>query len=122
MRHTSCALVTGVQTCALPISYPLPKPNDPQSLATMCGMPCSVVVIVAVYAGPAASAPDGGSVPSRGTARAMATPVNRVLREPGRTCRRSDERSVGTEWSVRVELGGRRIIKKKITQYLVKTT
>src|SRR3546814_5774228 len=23
-RHTRCALVTGVQTCALPISYPLP--------------------------------------------------------------------------------------------------
>src|SRR3546814_12242943 len=24
IRHTSCALVTGVQTCALPISAPLP--------------------------------------------------------------------------------------------------
>src|SRR3546814_10194391 len=26
-RHTSCALVTGVQTCALPISYTRSTPN-----------------------------------------------------------------------------------------------
>src|SRR3546814_7056926 len=26
-RHTRCALVTGVQTCALPISRPLPLPG-----------------------------------------------------------------------------------------------
>src|SRR3546814_6179591 len=29
-RHTSCALVTGVQTCALPI-YPMPQPLLPRS-------------------------------------------------------------------------------------------
>src|SRR3546814_13407417 len=28
-RHTRCALVTGVQTCALPISSSLSGPNDP---------------------------------------------------------------------------------------------
>src|SRR3546814_15603341 len=34
---------------------------------------------------------------------------------PVRQCRmRSEERRVGKEWSVRVDLGGRRIIKKKI--------
>src|SRR3546814_8400656 len=27
-RHTSCALVTGVQTCALPILYPTPECGD----------------------------------------------------------------------------------------------
>src|SRR3546814_6657745 len=26
-RHTRCALVTGVQTCALPISSPRPRPD-----------------------------------------------------------------------------------------------
>src|SRR3546814_9164493 len=32
-RHTRCALVTGVQTCALPISTTIPalRPNDPTS-------------------------------------------------------------------------------------------
>src|SRR3546814_8141164 len=28
-RHTRCALVTGVQTCALPISMPIPGHIDP---------------------------------------------------------------------------------------------
>src|SRR3546814_6043614 len=30
IRHTSCALVTGVQTCALPISSSLPAAAAPQ--------------------------------------------------------------------------------------------
>src|SRR3546814_18463901 len=30
-RHTRCALVTGVQTCALPISPPQPKRRTPRS-------------------------------------------------------------------------------------------
>src|SRR3546814_9760861 len=29
-RHTRCALVTGVQTCALPICYASPDPARPQ--------------------------------------------------------------------------------------------
>src|SRR3546814_8550873 len=33
-RHTSCALVTGVQTCALPISY---NPLASKGQATECG-------------------------------------------------------------------------------------
>src|SRR3546814_7793664 len=32
-RHTRCALVTGVQTCALPISAPVMKPED---IAAIC--------------------------------------------------------------------------------------
>src|SRR3546814_412938 len=34
IRHTSCALVTGVQTCALPISPPAPAPATPAPAAT----------------------------------------------------------------------------------------
>src|SRR3546814_7854679 len=33
-RHTRCALVTGVQTCALPISSTTPQPSAVQQLAT----------------------------------------------------------------------------------------
>src|SRR3546814_15422101 len=37
-RHTSCALVTGVQTCALPISYQGMKfPGAPWGLKMACG-------------------------------------------------------------------------------------
>src|SRR3546814_10614885 len=34
-RHTSCALVTGVQTCALPIS-PASHPRGPHRRGTVC--------------------------------------------------------------------------------------
>src|SRR3546814_19939588 len=36
-RHTRCALVTGVQTCALPISQPGAKPGRHRSFVTMAG-------------------------------------------------------------------------------------
>ena len=38
-------------------AYPEPKPSEPKSLAVMCGMPCSVRVMVALYVGAAAAAP-----------------------------------------------------------------
>src|SRR3546814_7188595 len=47
-RHTRCALVTGVQTCALPISpCPNPLPNDPDgdninNTQLPCGLPNEV--------------------------------------------------------------------------------
>src|SRR3546814_11092210 len=48
-RHTRCALVTGVQTCALPISAPPPSRPPPAGRARPprhrgcepCGSPCS---------------------------------------------------------------------------------
>src|SRR3546814_2488742 len=43
-RHTRCALVTGVQTCALPIFSQLSKvrpPNSSRSRARICGQTCS---------------------------------------------------------------------------------
>src|SRR3546814_19307964 len=70
-RHTRCALVTGVQTCALPIS---------------CHR--------------------GG----RARGRRRRHPRQHV---------RSEERREGKSVSVRVDLGGRRIIKKKKTTHIV---
>src|SRR3546814_4196466 len=76
-RHTRCALVTGVQTCALPIW------------------------------------PRGG----RHVAGGQGASLRRSLRRPrrGRLDRARDRKSVvsGKSVSVRVDLGGRRLIKKK---------
>src|SRR3546814_5845011 len=79
-RHTRCALVTGVQTCALPIS---------------------------------ASPPAAARAARARAPRRRPPPTGR--RERRRTP--SDRKSVvtGTSVSVRVSLGGRRIITKKHT-------
>src|SRR3546814_16244469 len=81
-RHTRCALVTGVQTCALPISARNPR-----------------------------TAPHATAPRSRGCAAARDT--WRSPKSPPRG--RSEARRVGKEVSVRVDLGGRRIIQKKKT-------
>src|SRR3546814_9949635 len=84
-RHTSCALVTGVQTCALPIcrhrgqrggrgAVPRPLTSVAQAVARAHGALGFALVL------------------------ALAD--------------RSEERRVGKSVSVRVDLGGRRIIKK----------
>src|SRR3546814_17339706 len=77
-RHTRCALVTGVQTCALPISPP--------------------------------TSPSRGSAPP-------APPAPPPDRAPRPAC--LDRKSVvsGKSVSVRVDLGGRRIIKTKNNGY-----
>src|SRR3546814_20438933 len=85
-RHTRCALVTGVQTCALPI------------LST-----CSAPPIGRIHA-----------LPTRSMRGSSATsPTTAPRRRCSRKSARSEERRVGKELSVRVDLGGRRIIKKK---------
>src|SRR3546814_5251091 len=38
-RHTRCALVTGVQTCALPISLPFQKSKPEREVGTPCHWP-----------------------------------------------------------------------------------
>src|SRR3546814_2897994 len=76
-RHTRCALVTGVQACALPI-YP--------RVQRQRTVPRSIFVSVADWS----------------------------FRESAPRRVRSEERRVGKSVSVRVDLGGRRIIKKKI--------
>src|SRR3546814_18667562 len=77
-RHTRCALVTGVQTCALPIS---------RLLRTL--------------------QPDAGA-----SSAARGPPSLRLAIK-----QRSEERRVGKECVSRVDLGGRRIIKKKKKNY-----
>src|SRR3546814_1166688 len=85
-RHTRCALVTGVQTCALPIFTPATSP------------------------------PDSGTATCR---RSMHRSARIALGQDARPCLqvRTDRKSVvsGKSVSVRVDLGGRRIIKKKPT-------
>src|SRR3546814_2101459 len=86
-RHTRCALVTGVQTCALPISSGSTGRDSKvwESLKyfydTQAWLPKNIVL--------------------------LNTDAFKKL-----DAARSEERRVGKELSVRVDLGGRRIIKK----------
>src|SRR3546814_10579242 len=99
-RHTRCALVTGVQTCALPIlrsirrarrrATPLAAPRHTRSIA------------------PIGTSPSG----PRCLRRTPLIARDRRRRAPSRAIDR--KRVVeGKSVSVRVDIGGRRIIKKK---------
>src|SRR3546814_14237782 len=92
-RHTRCALVTGVQTCALPIS-------EAHSLARRRARTAA---------------------PARRTRR-TALPAHHLPphRRLTRRCCTRDRKSVvsGKSVSVRVDLGGRRVIKKKTLQLI----
>src|SRR3546814_17667578 len=95
-RHTRCALVTGVQTCALPISWS-PKPQ------TMAATWVS----------------NSGA----GTSPISLVKISRSWRAAWKTLSTDRDRTSvveGKSVSVRVALGGRRIIKKKkhIVTYL----
>src|SRR3546814_8083300 len=92
-RHTRCALVTGVQTCALPISAAQRVPVVILHAGRHTRAACLVRHRLAGGA-------DGAGIAARTCARHA-----------------SDRKSVvsGKSVSVRVELGGRRIIKKKRT-------
>src|SRR3546814_17136146 len=98
-RHTRCALVTGVQTCALPISpaHPLRRPAG---------------VLQRRRRAVAVRRRAGGPVPGE-----------RHAPDPAVRGRR-DRKSVvsGKSVSERVDLGGRRIIKKKINEAKHKLT
>src|SRR3546814_15151777 len=100
-RHTRCALVTGVQTCALPISA-VPCTDSPDRPT----------------GGPASTAPSRPppAPAARSGARSDCRCENRHA--PARRCHHRDRKSVvsGKSVSVRVDLGGRRIIKKKKTK------
>src|SRR3546814_20071724 len=86
-RHTRCALVTGVQTCALPICFGL--------------VPVIVVEIGEIHLDIA-----------RGRQLSAAVDALCGFAAAGKG-HRSEERRVGKSVSVRVDLGGRSIIKKK---------
>src|SRR3546814_2282418 len=95
-RHTRCALVTGVQTCALPI---------------LTGVPLRYLLVVEPH--------DDGFPHFHILMHEQDSPVRKALLEEqwrsGFSHWRLDRKSVvsGKSVSVRVDLGGRRIIKKK---------
>src|SRR3546814_17664945 len=110
-RHARCALVTGVQTCALPIALtggPLAVQDGP-----------AVLRPEQVRRGPDRWAPEVSTDLSRLSERHVpGTVLERFQEEMGdfAELRQSGDRKrvvSGTRVSVRVGLGGRRIIKKK---------
>src|SRR3546814_11748392 len=106
-RHTRCALVTGVQTCALPILDAilvdqgdtddfLQEQLKPELLKAACKK-AGILLTLRMQPGYDHSY------------YFISTFMEDHLRWPAS----SEERRVGTSVSVRVDLGGRRIIKKK---------
>src|SRR3546814_17540221 len=93
-RHTRCALVTGVQTCALPICSASNRSKRPRRRSTSAALLARLL----------------GSSPCRpscGSSR-----KGRARLPPGKRRDRKSDVS-GKSVSVRVDLGGRRSIKKK---------
>src|SRR3546814_14228581 len=92
-----CALVTVVQTCALPIS------GHGRTSAAITGLHTAIALAGRSTIGPFV------------ISRCLARP-----QQPGCSKAGGDRKSVvwGKSVSVRVDLGGRRIIKKKISQQL----
>src|SRR3546814_16993368 len=108
-RHTRCALVTGVQTCALPISRGAAGADlvvEAEHLAELDDLD----FVGGVDADPEAGLADRLHQPQRlqQIERKLAGDVDRLHL-------RLDRKSVGAgkSGSVRVDLGGRRLIKKK---------
>src|SRR3546814_2556943 len=103
-RHTSCALVTGVQTCALPI-LPLYQFRNMASTFAMLG--------AGTGAQPFRSVRDYDNW----LARAARIPAlfDQAIANMREGVAQGDRKSVvsGKRVSVRVDLGGRRILKKK---------
>src|SRR3546814_3613048 len=105
-RHTRCALVTGVQTCALPISPAIPRPasNGIRNIARRCRMPLSC-------AAPRASCSRciwGGQAPC---GCASSTPSNRSIWR-----RRSEEHTSELQSLMRISYPVFCLKKKKPTQ------
>src|SRR3546814_12643954 len=100
-RHTRCALVTGVQTCALPISYVKYVPRIGTAPAPMAEDAAALLDAYEVWV-------------VDGDEDVLAAAL--VLHQ-------ADRKSVveGKSVSVRVDLGGRRIIKKKTNHTQTRT-
>src|SRR3546814_5875540 len=105
-RHTRCALVTGVQTCALPIYSPGMSPLGTGEVRNALGL--KTRWHSAVPDGPAQMAPIMVAAMAVATGQARHVLCFRALTE-------RDRKSVvsGKSVSVRVDPGGRRIIKNK---------
>src|SRR3546814_13758650 len=101
-RHTRCALVTGVQTCALPISAARAAPADRRAGRRQSSRSCH-----------AQSRAIGTRTRSTQTSGRRSAPMARKITSASATARDRKSGVSGKRVSVRVELGGRRIIKKK---------
>src|SRR3546814_16413075 len=116
-RHTRCALVTGVQTCALPICGGGRPHLDRTRAAVDPGNGRQAARPGHRCGGRGAHSPRKPAVRARRPRRAGGCGAGNRLSAPG------DRKSVvsGKSVSVRVDLGGRRIIKKKKKQNIITT-
>src|SRR3546814_17000569 len=105
-RHTRCALVTGVQTCALPISVVEVAPD-----LVEIGRAVAIALGTLGRLGPIIVA----TTPARVIQIEEFGDSRHCFPQSGRSLQLPDRKSVveGKSVSVRVDLGGRRIIKKK---------
>src|SRR3546814_6592629 len=101
-RHTMCALVTGVQTCALPICSETVCPS---------WMPLSRSIVKKRFGCPIPAS--ASTVPS------LCSLIHFSQFSTRPELRRSEERRVGKDVSVRVDLGCRRIIKQKTNSIVI---
>src|SRR3546814_20823754 len=99
-RHTRCALVTGVQTCALPI----------YAYAWNKHLPDGTIRHLFFKRGNLIAQPGARFLP---LCRVNKLRCQRAIEIAALFKQRSEERRVGKECVIRVDLGGRRIIKKK---------
>src|SRR3546814_8635257 len=104
-RHTRCALVTGVQTCALPIF-----PGNRASHAGRTARPEIRLGTVQAPTSRAAGQARRAAQAVHGDSRLRAVPEDRKSVVSGKSV------------SVRVDLGGRRIIKKKTKKDTINTS
>src|SRR3546814_11619961 len=104
-RHTRCALVTGVQTCALPILAGFVNP----------GSEVAIFVTSDKLPSPALSRLLLARVQVLGVGASSTITSTKVNEDGEQTTEKLDRKSVvyGTSVSVSVDLGGRCIIKKK---------
>src|SRR3546814_16490315 len=125
-RHTRCALVTGVQTCALPICtrpFDFQRHLHNQSQPEIADFLARLRAVCDSYGERFTVAEVGGAEAHREMVRFTAPGrldsaygFNFLYADkltPALVRDRSEERRVGKECVVRVDLGGRLIIKKK---------
>src|SRR3546814_949272 len=93
-RHTRCALVTGVQTCALPISL---AKDVTEYLATLDLPACEPQQLTVAYHS-ACSMQHGQKITM--APKTLLRNAGFTVRDPaeGHLCCRSEERRVGQEW------------------------
>src|SRR3546814_14195373 len=120
-RHTRCALVTGVQTCALPICRIRPRPPSPCCAARRDARPPTPSRTSPTHVATSTCFPGQAPVPAKQRPRRVrpGRPVGVSAQHPPRAGDSRppshDRKSVveGKRGSVRVATGGGRMNKKK---------